>query len=119
MRDSTPPGVFVERLLDYVVADTPPRTVTVRIYQPVERGPEEWTARVEISGLESPFDHDFTGTDGVQALFEALRLAGECSIGIRGCRTTNANPGSRWGFTRLLRGCCSRQFPLAQHAAKP
>ena len=77
--DSTPPlpasGVFVERLLDYTVGDTP-RTVTVRIYQPVMRGPAEWTARVEITGLETPFDHYFTGTDGVMALFEALRLAG-------------------------------------------
>ncbi len=76
MTDSTPPGVFVERILDYVVAGAPARTVTVRIYQPVERGPEEWTARVEINGLESPFDHSFTGTDGVMALFEALRMAG-------------------------------------------
>ena len=88
MRDSTSPGVFVERILDYVVADTPARTVTVRIYQPVQRGPEEWTAGVEISGLESPFDHDFTGTDGVQALFEALRLAGG---------VLDRHPGLSWG----------------------
>jgi hypothetical protein len=88
MTDSAPPGVFVERILDYVVADTPSRTVTVRIYQPVEQGPEEWTARVEISGLESPFDHSFTGTDGVMALFEALRMAGA---------VLDRHPGLSWG----------------------
>lgn len=37
MTDSTPPlpppVVFFERILDYVVAGTPPGTVTVRIYQ--------------------------------------------------------------------------------------
>ena len=88
MTDSTPPGVFVERLLDYVVADTPPRTVTVRIYQPVQRGPQEWKARVEIRGLDSPFDHYFTGTDGVMALFEALRIAGG---------VLDRHPGLSWG----------------------
>ncbi len=88
MTDSTPPGVFVERILDYVVADTPARAVTVRIYQPVMRGPAEWKARVEISGLESPFDHHFTGTDSVMALFEALRIAGG---------VLDRHPGLSWG----------------------
>lgn len=76
MMDSTPPGVFVERILDYVVADAPARNVTVRIYQPVQRGPHEWQARVVISGLEDGMDHEFGGSDGVQALFEALSMAG-------------------------------------------
>jgi len=80
MTDSTPPlpppGVFVERILDYVVADAPPRTVTVRIYQPEQRGPYEWQARVVISGLDKGMDHEFGGLDSVQALFEALRMAG-------------------------------------------
>ena len=79
MTDSTPsfpPGVIAERILDYVVADAPPRTVTVRIYQPERRGPHEWQARVVISGVGHGMDHEFGGLDSVQALFEALRMAG-------------------------------------------
>ena len=76
MMDCTPPGVFAERILDYVVADAPPRTVTVRIYQPVQRGPYEWAARVVILGLDPPLDHEFSGSDSAQALFEALSMAG-------------------------------------------
>ena len=98
MRDNTSPGVFVERILDYVVADTPARPVTVRIYQPVQRGPEEWTARVQISGLESPFDHHFTGIDSVQALFEALRLAGEVLDRHPGLSYDNCKPWEPVGF---------------------
>jgi hypothetical protein len=71
-----PPGVFVERTLDHVVADEPRRTVTVRIYQPVQRGPHEWQARVVISGVGHGMDHEYGGLDSVQALFEALRMAG-------------------------------------------
>ena len=110
MTDSTPPGVFVERLLDYVVADAPARTVTVRIYQPEQRGPYEWQARVVISGMDDELDHEFAGVDGVQALFEALRMAGAHLDRHPGCRTGNTNPGSRWGFSRLLIGCCSQHF---------
>jgi hypothetical protein len=84
----SPPVVFVERILDHVTADTPPGTVTVRIYQPVMQGPNEWTARVEISGLDSPFDHRFTGLDSVMALFEALRIAGG---------VLDRYPGLSWG----------------------
>lgn len=76
MTESTAPGVFVERLLDYKAGDAPPRTVTVRIYQPLQRGPHEWQARVVISGMDDELDHEFAGVDGVQALFEALSMAG-------------------------------------------
>lgn len=76
MMDNTPAGVFVERVLDYTAGDAPPQTVTVRIYQPEQRGPHEWQARVVISGMDDELDHEFAGSDGVQALFEALGMAG-------------------------------------------
>ena len=76
MMDSTPPGVFVERILDYTAGDASPRTVTVRIYKPVQRGPKEWQARVVINGMDDELDHEFAGSDSVQALFEALRMTG-------------------------------------------
>ena len=79
MTDSTPPlppGVIAERILDYVVADAPARTVVVRIYQPERRGPHEWQARVVIRGVGHGMDHEFGGSDSAQALFEALRMAG-------------------------------------------
>lgn len=79
MMDSTPallPGVIAERILDYVVADAPARTVVVRIYQPERRGPHEWQARVVIIGAGHGMDHEFGGSDGAQALFEALWMAG-------------------------------------------
>lgn len=79
MSDSTsalPPGVIAERILDYVVADAPPRTVLVHIYQPAQRGPHERQARVVISGVGHGMDHEYGGLDSAQALFEALRMAG-------------------------------------------
>jgi hypothetical protein len=71
----TPPDIFVERILDYADGDAI-RPVTVRIYKPVQRGPEEWGCISEIQGLEQPLIHEHIGADSVQALFHALRIVG-------------------------------------------
>jgi hypothetical protein len=74
----TPPDVFVERILDYADGEAV-RPVTVRIYKPVQHGPEEWECIMEFQGLhpsEQPYRHEVRGADGVHALFEGLRMAG-------------------------------------------
>jgi hypothetical protein len=108
MTDSTPPlpppVVFVERILDYVVADAPARTVLVRIYQPVQRGPHEWKARVVISAMDPSteidfdLDHSSSGIDGVQALFEALRMAGDVLARHPGLSQGKCKPWEPVGF---------------------
>ncbi|MFS8070142.1 MAG: DUF6968 family protein [Byssovorax sp.] len=81
----TTPDTFVERTLDYTDGDSH-RPVTVRIYKPVQRGPEEWGCISVIAGLKEedqaldhagePYMIESRGADGVQALFHALRIEG-------------------------------------------
>jgi hypothetical protein len=73
----TLPEVFVERILDYADGDAI-RPVTVRIYKPVQRAPDEWGCTVEFQGLRPEgrvVRAELSGVDGVQALFGALRIA--------------------------------------------
>jgi hypothetical protein len=48
--------------------------VVARIYMPKKlEGPSAWSCRIEVLGLESPFDADVTGVDSFQALYLAVR----------------------------------------------
>jgi hypothetical protein len=81
----TPPDIFVERILDCADGDSH-RPVTVRIYKPVQHGPEEWGCISMIAGLKEedqavdaagePYMIESRGADSVQALFHALRIEG-------------------------------------------
>jgi len=74
----TLPEVFVERILEYADGEVT-HPVTVRIYKPVQEGPDEWGCIVEFHGLQPEgrvSRAELKGVDGVQALFGALKFAG-------------------------------------------
>jgi uncharacterized protein DUF6968 len=51
------------------------RPVVARIYIPEKMGQSsEWSCRVEVQGLEAPFEKSSIGVDSFQALCSGLRL---------------------------------------------
>ena len=49
--------------------------VTARIYPPEKMGQSsEWLCKIEVQGLEAPFERSIVGVDSFQALYLALRL---------------------------------------------
>jgi hypothetical protein len=50
------------------------KPVVARVYQPEKIGSSsEWSCKIEVQGLESPFERSSMGVDSFQALYLALR----------------------------------------------
>ena len=63
--------VIAERILRTIASES---SVTARIYAPEKMGrSSEWSCKVEIQGLEIPFEQSAIGADSFQALYLALR----------------------------------------------
>jgi hypothetical protein len=48
--------------------------VTARLYAPERIGQLEWSCKIEVQGLDAPFERSVTGVDSFQALYFALRV---------------------------------------------
>src|SRR5882672_11197390 len=48
--------------------------VTARIFAPQSIGESEWSCKITIEGLETPYERSIIGVDSFQALFGGLRV---------------------------------------------
>jgi hypothetical protein len=65
--------------MNYLIAErqfhksAPGTSVIARIFAP-EPNPPDWSCKIEIDGLDHPYEKEVFGVDSLQALYLALRL---------------------------------------------